>query len=173
MSIVAVDKATNLAGTAFYNLMLLETGRSVAGNNESVTGIPSWVKRVTVTLIDVSSSGSSIFLIRLGPSGSYATTGYVGATASSGGNTTVTTGFGLNQGVSGSDTTSGNLIIVNPTGNTWIASGTFSRGGSVITSSAGSVTLSSVLSQIRLTTVNGTDTFDSGSVNVLYEGYNV
>ena len=172
MSTLAVDKATNLAGTQYYSLMFLATSKSATGTSVDFAGIPSGVKRMTVILNDVSSSGSSIFLIRLGPSGSYATTGYVGSTGSSGGNSSVTTGFGLNRSVSGSDTTSGNLIIVNPTGNTWIASGTFSRGGGMSTG-AGSVTLSSVLSQIRLTTVNGTDTFDAGSINVLFEGYNV
>jgi hypothetical protein len=172
MSTLAVDKATNVAGTQYYSLMLLATSKSATGTSVNFAGIPSGVKRMTVILTDVSSSGSSVFLIRLGPSGSYATTGYVGATSSSGGNTTITTGFGLNRGVGGSNTTSGNLIIVNPTGNTWISSGTFSRGGGTATS-AGSVTLSSVLSQISLTTVNGTDTFDAGSINVLFEGYNV
>jgi hypothetical protein len=171
MSTLAVDKATNLAGTQYYSLMLLGTSKSATGTSVDFTGIPSGVKRVTVILTDVS-AGGSVFLIRLGPSGSYADTGYVGATGNSGGSSSQTTGFGLNRGVAGADTTSGNLIIVNPTGNTWIASGTFSRGGGMSTS-AGSVTLSSVLSQIRLTTVNGTDTFDAGSISVLYEGYNV
>jgi hypothetical protein len=173
MSTLAVDKATNVAGTQYYSLMFLGTSKSTTGTSVDFAGIPPGVKRMTVTLTNVSSSGSSIFLIRLGPSGSYATTGYVGATANSGGSTSMTTGFGLNRGVGGSDTTSGNLILVNPTGNTWIASGTFSRGTS-LSDSAGSVTLSSVLSQVRLTTVNGTDTFDAGGfINILYEGYNV
>jgi len=34
---------------------------------------------------------------------------------------------------------------------------------------AGTKTISGVLDRIRLTTVNGTDTFDAGSVNILYE----
>jgi hypothetical protein len=35
---------------------------------------------------------------------------------------------------------------------------------------AGSVTLSATLDRIRITTVNGTDTFDAGSINIAYEG---
>jgi hypothetical protein len=35
---------------------------------------------------------------------------------------------------------------------------------------AGTKTLSDTLTQIRITTVNGTDTFDAGSVNIIYEG---
>jgi hypothetical protein len=86
MSTLAVDKATNVAGTQYYSLMLLATSKSATGTSVDFAGIPSGVKRMTVILTDVSSSGSSVFLIRLGPSGSYATTGYVGATGSSGGN---------------------------------------------------------------------------------------
>jgi hypothetical protein len=33
----------------------------------------------------------------------------------------------------------------------------------------GNVTLSAVLDRVRITTANGTDTFDAGSVNILYE----
>jgi hypothetical protein len=35
--------------------------------------------------------------------------------------------------------------------------------------SAGSKTLSGTLDRVRITTVNGTDTFDAGSINILYE----
>ena len=172
MSTLAVDRATNLAGTAFYNLMDFDTVKSATGTSVDFTGIPSWVRRVTVTLIDVSGSGSSVFLVRLGTSAGITTTGYVGATAGAGGNTSATAGIPLNHAVGSADTTSGNLIIINPTGNTWIAGGSFSRGGGAVTG-AGSVTLGSVLTQLRLTTTNGTDTFDAGSINLLYEGYNV
>ena len=31
-------------------------------------------------------------------------------------------------------------------------------------------TLSTALDRVRITTVNGTDTFDAGSINIMYEG---
>jgi hypothetical protein len=34
---------------------------------------------------------------------------------------------------------------------------------------AGGVTLSGVLDRVIITTANGTDTFDAGSINILYE----
>ena len=34
---------------------------------------------------------------------------------------------------------------------------------------AGSKTLSAALDRVRITTVNGTDTFDAGSINIAYE----
>jgi hypothetical protein len=54
------------------------------------------------------------------------------------------------------------------TGNTWCASG--SIGGTTNTAllTSGSKTTSAVLDRIRLTTVNGTDTFDTGTLNISY-----
>jgi hypothetical protein len=34
----------------------------------------------------------------------------------------------------------------------------------------GSIALAALLTAVRITTVNGTDTFDAGSINILYEG---
>jgi len=45
---------------------------------------------------------------------------------------------------------------------------TYPAGGTANT--AGAVTLSGTLDCVRITTVNGTDTFDAGSINILYEG---
>jgi hypothetical protein len=78
--------------------------------------------------------------------------------------------------ISGTTSTSvleGVFSIVNQNGNVWLVSGTASRvdGAAFITGYAcGGHTLASALDRIRLTTVNGTDTFDAGSVNIMYEG---
>jgi hypothetical protein len=45
---------------------------------------------------------------------------------------------------------------------------TTSTTGTITT--GGSVTLSGTLDRVRITTVSGTDTFDAGSINILYEG---
>jgi hypothetical protein len=37
-------------------------------------------------------------------------------------------------------------------------------------SGGGNKTLSATLDRVRITTVNGTDTFDAGSINISYEG---
>ena len=47
--------------------------------------------------------------------------------------------------------------------NSGITSGLASVGG-------GNKTLSGTLDRIRITTVNGTDTFDAGTINIMYEG---
>jgi len=145
---------------------------STSGTSIDFTSIPSWVKRVTVMFNGVSTSGSSFGLVQLGTSSGVTATGYTGSNAFSGASSTganSTTGFGFgNNGAS--FTFSGHMIIANVSGNIWVAS--FS-GGSTNTSLAcmggGNVTLSAVLDRVRITTINGTDTFDAGSINILYE----
>jgi hypothetical protein len=39
-----------------------------------------------------------------------------------------------------------------------------------VQNSVGQVSLGGVLDRVRITTANGTDTFDAGTVNILYEG---
>jgi hypothetical protein len=145
---------------------------STSGTSIDFTGIPSWVKRVTVMFNGVSTSGSSFGLVQLGDSGGIETTGYTGANSYSGGSTSganPTTGFGFGNN-NDSFTFSGHMIITNVSGNIWIAS---SIGGSTNTflscMGGGNKTLSAVLDRVRITTVNGTDTFDAGSINILYE----
>ena len=151
---------------------------STSGTSIDFTGIPSWVKRITVMFNAVSLSGSSTIRIQLGTgSTTYTTSGYVtfGVTFSSGGlgGATDTGGFpiGQNQTSGGVTTYGGNCIITNVTGNIWSSMGIM--GGSSTTNGgqigAGSVPLSAALTAVRVTTVNGTDTFDAGSINILYE----
>ena len=61
------------------------------------------------------------------------------------------------------------MIITNISGNIWVASGYASSDVTETLISGGVKTLSGVLDRIRITTVNGTDTFDLGSVNIMYE----
>jgi hypothetical protein len=54
--------------------------------------------------------------------------------------------------------------------NTWVLSSVISPTASnFMYVGAGDKVLSGTLDRIRLTTSNGTDTFDAGSVNILYE----
>lgn len=147
---------------------------STSGTAIDFTGIPSWVKRITVMFNGVSTSGTSNYLIQLGDSGGIETTGYLAT--SSGVDTAVATstytaGFGLRSG-NPSNVIQGLLTIsLFGSSNTWIAAGTF---GSIATTFSlimnGTKSLSDTLTQVRITTVNGTDTFDAGSINIMYEG---
>ena len=137
------------------------------------TSIPSWVNRVTVMFSGVSTSGTSLPQIQIG-SGSVVTSGYVqnatymvngGSNSANGG----TTGFILAVGTAASDTLYGTAVITLAGSNRYVSTVNTVRvsGASVV--GAGGITLSGVLDRIRITTVNGTDTFDAGSVNILYE----
>jgi hypothetical protein len=155
----------------------LVSGTSVAstsGTSIDFTGIPSWVKKITVMFSGVSTNGISDILLQLGDSGGIETTGYLGASVSiADANITTaenfTTGFGSITQLA-ANVCHGFLSIVQLTGDTWICSGTVARSNvSNVIPTAGSKTLSAALTQIRITT-NGADTFDAGSINIMYEG---
>lgn len=147
---------------------------STSGTSIDFTNIPSWVKQITVMFDAVSTNGTSNWLIQLGDSGGIENTGYVSVgtfLGSSTGGTSYTTGFGLQVGNS-THVEQGLITLSNLTGNVWTANGSLAGSGSAagfIYSTAGSKTLSATLDRVRITTVNGTDTFDAGSINILYE----
>lgn len=152
---------------------------STSGTSIDFTGIPSWVKRITVMFNGVSTNGTSDRIVRIG-AGSIDTTGYVGVSASywTGGNTAVasqTNGFWINAAnlsyAAGAE--SGIITLCLIGSNTWtVGSTTSSIGGATVAHSScmgGYKSLSGALDRIRITTVNGTDTFDAGTINILYE----
>ena len=143
---------------------------STSGTSIDFTGIPSWVKRITVMFNAVSTNGTSIFLIQLGDSGGIENTGYVSAVNYAANATGSTAGFAIVYGVvAASATQQGSVVITNLSGNVWVSNGNMSDNGERNSSSAGGKTLSDVLDRVRITTVNGTDTFDAGSINILFE----
>jgi len=144
---------------------------TTSGTSKDFTGIPSWVKRITVMFNGVSVSGTSIPLIQIG-AGSVSTSGYVGGGwTSNTGNTNSTTGFITGGTGNASFTKHGIATITTLGSNVWVGAyfggwGNTSGTGEV---AGGSITLGGTLDRVRITTVNGTDTFDAGSINILYE----
>jgi len=152
--------------------LTLGTAQTASGNLVDFTGIPSWVKRITVIFNTVSTNGTSDFLVRLG-SGSVDVTNY----ESSGeyGGTAATSSTGLIIRNSGAvNVHQGHIVITQISTNLWIASGVIRPGitGGVGTGGifSGYKQLSGTLDRIRITTVNGTDTFDAGTINIMFEG---
>jgi hypothetical protein len=143
---------------------------STSGTSIDFTSIPSWVKRITVMLSGVSSNGSSPFLIQLGDSGGIEITGYDASVFNISAQSDYTAGFGLQTAISAASTYSGQLIISLITSNTWVTSGNIGASGSGNAFTVnGTKTLSATLDRVRITTSNGTDTFDAGSINILFE----
>jgi hypothetical protein len=146
---------------------------STSGTSIDFTGIPSWVKRITVMFSEVSTNGTSNYLFQLGDSGGIENTGYLGGGSDgSATNTLYTSGFGLVY-ASQSVSLHGSLVIslLDLASNKWSASGLFVTSNTTTgtRTTAGSKSLSATLDRVRITTVNGTDTFDAGSINILYE----
>jgi hypothetical protein len=150
---------------------------STSGTAIDFTSIPAWVKRITVMFSGVSVSGGPLLLVQLG-SGSITTSGYTSIAFGGSNANTLTTvssssGFAMNPVGAATYTYHGSCQINLLSSNTWTESGTFGTtlsGVHIGMGSAGSVSLSGVLDRIRITTTNGSDTFDAGSINILYEG---
>jgi hypothetical protein len=166
----AITGSSTVAGSTgiLYPLTSGTAVASTSGTSIDFTGIPSWVKRITVMFNGVSTNGASLVIVRVG-SGSITTTGYVAAVSAGASNTTSTTEFLVNAFANTAYSYIGHLQITLISGNTYVSSGinALNIGNTCI--SAGNVTLAGVLDRLRITTQNGTDTFDAGSVNILYE----
>jgi hypothetical protein len=156
----------------------LTQGTSVAttsGTAIDFTGIPSWARRVTVMFSGVStavSSANSSILVQLGSSTGITTTGYLSVSSNQNAGTGeqyVTNGLVI-RSTSSANINIGTMSIFNVSGNTWVGSyvGVYYNQGTTV--SSGNVTLPGALDRIRITTVAGTDSFDAGSVNIMYEG---
>ena len=142
---------------------------STSGTSIDFTGIPSWVKRITIMVQGVSTSGTSNFLIQIG-SGSVTNTGYVSTAYTTAGAASSTAGFIATQTITAATTQTGLITLTLIGSNTWIAAASLGFSNtSVGNTGNGQVTLSGTLDRVRITTVNGTDTFDAGSINILYE----
>lgn len=154
----------------------LTSGTAVTASGTSIdfTSIPSWVKRITVMFSGVSTSGTSAILVQLGDAGGIEATGYLGAGSYISGapsSTNYTAGFGI-LSVQAANLMHGSVTIslIDIATSTWVASGALSlSNNNVGLTTSGTKPLSATLDRVRITTVNGTDTFDAGSINILYE----
>ena len=172
MSTVATNVPVAPAGGS-----IITSGTAVAttsGTSITFSSLPSWVKRITVMFQGVSSSGTSPILIQLG-AGSATTSGY---TAGAGyylngpatGAVAATTGFNIRSAPGASDIHYGLMTICSLGSNAWVESWVgWMSNNTTCETGAGTVTLSGTLDRVILTTAGGTDTFDAGSINILYE----
>jgi hypothetical protein len=143
---------------------------SASGTSIDFTGLPSWVKRITVMFSGVSTNGNSNYLLRLGTSSGFVTTGY---TSSAFGNANVidnnTTGFLLHNSNNSTYLSDGAIVLclVDAATYKWVSSGILAA-STASAYSGGAITLTGALTQIRITSLTP-DTFDAGSINIIYE----
>ena len=148
---------------------------STTGTSIDFTGIPSNAKRITVMLTGVSTNGTSVVQAQIGDSGGIETTGYQSAAAY--GTTlatqygTSTTGYMLTVGTGdATNVITAVMTLVNLDGNIWVESMcSYPTSSGLNISGAGTKTLTGTLDRVRVTTANGTDAFDAGSINIMYE----
>lgn len=148
---------------------------TTSGTTKDFTSIPSWVTRITVILNGVSTNGTSPVIVQLGTSGGIEATSYTGAAASltnagAVATSAFSTGFMVGSSVTAASTISGVATLVHLGSNVWVFSSATARGNEArVETAGGQKTMSNTVDQLRLTTVNGTDTFDLGNVNIVYE----
>lgn len=142
---------------------------STSGTSIDFTSLPTGIKRITVMFSGVSTNGTSNIIIQLGDSDGIETTGYLSGVGYRTGETTATTGLIVCNNASAALNFSGVIQICLYTTNSWVTSGVLSRSDGFPNSFGGTKATSSTLDRVRITTINGTDTFDAGSINIFYE----
>lgn len=154
--------------TGSYGQLKLGTVQaSTSGTSIDFTGIPSWAKRITVMFNGVSTNGTSNLLIQVG-SGSVTTTGYNSLSSA----TSSTVGLIITNAIGAASAQYGSSVLTLISSNAWTNTSMLSSvvGGTSNYASGASPSLGGTLDRVRITTVNGTDTFDAGSINIMYEG---
>jgi hypothetical protein len=176
---VSASQNTTFAGTVtlptgtLYPIVSGTAVASTSGTSIDFTGIPSWVKRVTVTVAGVSTNGGGDWGIKLGTSAGIVSTGYAGGVHNTGGGVQNPTTYAQTvYANTAAVVVSGTIVIAlaNSSTNLWTISNSFGASGYSYGSFGGFfIALAGALTTVRITTGNGTDTFDAGSINILYE----
>jgi hypothetical protein len=156
--------------------LTLRTGIDTSsGSFKDFTSIPSWVKRITIMFDRVSTTGTGGILVQLGTSSGIQTTNYNGANGVvANSNITATSNISNAFSCSGlvaASVVSGTCVLnlLDPINGTWIATMMLADSNLVRTyNTCGSKTLAGTLDRIRVSA--NVDSFDAGSVNIMYEG---
>lgn len=179
LTLGGVDKVTiNTNGITPESLaqkLTLGTAQATtSGTAKDFTAIPSWVKRITLTLRGVSASSAADFLVRIGTGGVLVTSGYdTNKTAYTSAPAIVpvarTTSIAEFSTSAAGAAVDGQIVLTLLDSNIWVAVGQgFRKTDNISFTTAGSVALGGSLDIVSILTSTGT--FDAGSVNILYEG---
>lgn len=172
--ITALGTGTGGTGTYTVNVSQTVVATAITVVGQAFVNIPSWVKRITLVLSSVSTSGTSAKGVMIGNGNTLANTGYWSTgcrLASASLATGAATACYCTNANTAADSTSGTFVL-SPTGNAneWVC--THSLTDDILTQTytgAGKKTLSGALNIVALTSVTFTDTLDAGSVQIYYE----
>jgi hypothetical protein len=175
-AVAGSNTQTLVAATGTLAPLISGTAVTASGTSVDFTNIPSWVKRITVMFSGVSTGGTGNYQLQLGDAGGIEITGYDSRSGNIDGASTsistLTTGFLLKTSVTAASTYVGQAVIVNISGNLWVCSSTIAAANAVSSFQNGTKTLSDTLTQLRVigsATGSPSDTFDAGTINILYE----
>jgi len=177
LAIVDTSAATTkkiLVSELSQAMVLLGTEQATtAGTSIDFNSIPAWVKRITIMFKGVSTNGSSNIIVQIGDSGGIENSGYLGTCAAIGGAAAnFTASFGLTNSITAASVLHGTMTLTleNAAAFSWVATGIVSLSDTTgLNIGSGSKSLSAALDRVRITTNNGTDAFDAGAINVIYE----
>ena len=165
---------SNASRAQMQRLALSTSQASTSGTSIDFTGIPAWAKRITIMFVGTSGSGTSFPTVRLGTVSGFEVTNYLGSTQSGASAVTFSTGFEFASNIASAARLyqgAMTLTLQNSSTNTWAATSVVGASeGASVAIMGGSKSTASVVTQVRITFVNGTDTFDAGSINIMYEG---
>lgn len=171
----AIFSAATVAAVKALLPIQAATPVTLSGTSVDFTGIPSWVRKITIPISGMSTAGTQVPGLQLGDSGGIESSGYVGTTAQISTTPTVqisgsSSAFALNgvNVAAASYHGTATLNLLDPATNLWTFAVVLGRSDSstTVTHGAGSKALSAPLDRIRLFTSDG---FDGGSVTILYE----
>ena len=167
--VVSYERAS---GTSLIGALASGTAVTASGTSVDFTSIPSWAKRITISVSGLSTAGATVPAFQIGDAGGIEATGYSGAattlTTASNSVVNISSGFSLNLGNAGY-AIHGALVLtlLDAATNTWAASGNFSVAGTAVSAFvSGTKALSEALDRVR---VSSGGTFDAGAVNILFE----
>lgn len=175
----------DVSATSTKKVLLGRLGSGVLGTEQATTSgtaidftsIPSWVKKIIIQFVGVSTNGSSDMIVQIGDSGGIETSGYLGAVAVVANGAAITAvnktdGYGVATGIGAASVLHGSatLTLEDATQFTWVCTSMLpqSNAGN-IQIGGGSKSTSAALDRVRITMTNGTDAFDAGAINILYE----
>jgi hypothetical protein len=168
---------SNVTPAKLSQPLTLETAKATtSGTTVEFTGIPSWVKRITMIFDGVGPNGTNNLELQIG-NGSYATSGYDTLCSYVGGSTSSVTAFSGGFGIivnNNSGLCYGRYTLDLVGGNKYIGSGVFhvhqvGVAQYTMQSAGSSPVLSGPIDRIRIAVIGGANTFDSGSINIMYE----
>lgn len=150
---------------------------TLTGTEIDLSGIPAGARRVQLSLRGVSTNGTSPLRLQLGTASAFETSGYTGVVSSLGGGVASqahpSAGFRLQVNPAAAGAYSGVIELVrhDDDAHAWVLRSQLADPAAATQQHAasGEKALSGALTRLRLTTENGSDTFDAGTARLHWQ----